>query len=154
MKTLFLANIIICFMSSIGDSRPQILLPQELLVKGIMEKCPDQTFKGKDTIYNSQSIVWHSRELKRSEKESGVVLNYPNSFEPSFDVHFRLVKADSVTISYYNSKHTLVSISFRGFLTKGDYTYHVTENYLVNGDYYIKCTIGKRSWVQNASKWH
>ena len=150
MKFHVFISATLLLMSCTTADRAQVSASQDSLIRGIMQRVPDRTFRGVDTIYNRQSLVWYAKEVEPSETDFSIIPNYPNPYEPSLDVHLRLASTDSVTITYFDSNKRFLATAFTGVISKGEYTYHVIENQWASGYYYISCSIGQRSWVLRA----
>ncbi len=148
MKLAFRYLIIIPLVLAVNSGCSHSSLSQHGIVQGVMEHLKDRTFRGQDTVFNQQTLVWYAKEMNISDTDFAIALNYPSPYQPSLDVHLRLAQADTVSISYFDLNRTLLSTPYSGFLGRGDYTYHVVNTALHNGKYYVKSTIGQRKWIQ------
>ena len=144
--TLLVARLllIVC----IGGVCYHVAMSQAHMVRGVMEKTPDRSFKGQDSVFEHRSLVWSAKELKNPDTVYQLRENIPDPYSQGLDVHFQLAAPESVRISYYDSGRHLLSTPYAGILQKGQYTFHVTGSELPRGNYIIKTSIGRKTWIQ------
>jgi hypothetical protein len=76
------------------------------------------------------------------------VPSHPNPFSPSTTVDSDVTHDDTVSIHFYDGKGNPISEVFRGYLVTGAYRLMVDDAHVNSGVYFVKLTLGDRSFFR------